>query len=266
MFVTRLISGIALVAVLIAVMLAGGSVVFLATFLVAMIGMFEYYRAVGIEKAAPGIAGYACCAAFYMLTAHRAESLAQVFIVISLMAVMACYVLQFPKFTIEQAAEAFLGVVYPGVMMSYVYRVRMMPDGLYLVWLIFLSAWGCDTLAYCSGRLFGRHKMTPVLSPHKTVEGAVGGTLGAALLGFLFGMVFADRLSLANPAIACTLSCGIGALISQIGDLTASGIKRNHGIKDYGHLIPGHGGIMDRFDSVIFTAPAIYLALMFLAK
>jgi phosphatidate cytidylyltransferase len=266
MFVTRLLSGIVLVAILIGVMLAGGPWVFLATFLVALTGMFEYYRAVGIEKEAPGIAGYVCCAVFYLLTAFRGDSLAAIFVVVSLMVIMACYVLRFPKYSIEQAAEAFLGVVYPGVMMSYVYRVRTAPDGLYLVWLIFLSAWGCDTLAYCTGRLFGRHKMTPVLSPHKTVEGAVGGTAGAALLGLLFGMVFADRLSLTDPVLTCTLACGIGAVISQIGDLTASGIKRNHGIKDYGHLIPGHGGIMDRFDSVIFTAPAIYLALMLLGR
>lgn len=266
MFLTRLISGICLVAILLLVMWAGGIWVFLATFLVALIGMFEYYRAIGIEKSAPGIAGYICCAAFYLMTFTKSSSESEIFIVVSLMVIMACYVLCFPRFSIEQAAEAFLGVVYPGVMLTYVYRVRIAPDGFFLVWLIFLSAWGCDTLAYCAGRLFGRHKMTPVLSPHKTVEGAVGGTVGAALLGFLFSMVFADELALKNPVLACTLACGIGAVISQIGDLTASGIKRNHGIKDYGHLIPGHGGIMDRFDSVIFTAPAIYFALMFLAK
>ena len=140
-----------------------------------------------------------------------------------------------------------------------------MQDGKILVWIIFLSAWGCDTLAYCAGRLFGKHKLAPVLSPKKTIEGAIGGTLGAALLGFLFGMAFREKMDeVLRPELVCAVSCGVGALSSQIGDLAASGIKRDHDVKDYGHLIPGHGGVLDRFDSVIFTAPAVYFAIIFL--
>ena len=87
---------------------------------------------------------------------------------------------------------------------------------------------------------------------------------GAALLGFLFSTLFGAHMDeIANPQAACTIACAIAAVISQIGDLAASAIKRNHSIKDYGHLIPGHGGILDRFDSMLFTAPAIYFALMF---
>ena len=124
-----------------------------------------------------------------------------------------------------------------------------------------LSSWGCDTCAYCVGMLFGKHKLTPLLSPKKTVEGAVGGVLGAALLGLIFGAVFGSRMAeIVNPPAACAIS----AVISQIGDLAASAIKRNHNVKDYGHLIPGHGGVLDRFDSMIFTAPAIFFALTFL--
>lgn len=133
------------------------------------------------------------------------------------------------------------------------------------MWLIFLSSWGCDTFAYCTGMLLGRHKLAPVLSPKKSIEGAVGGVAGAALLGFIYASLFgASMAELDNPQAACTIACAIAAVISQIGDLAASAIKRNHNIKDYGHLIPGHGGILDRFDSMIFTAPAIYFALTFL--
>ena len=113
--------------------------------------------------------------------------------------------------------------------------------------------------------LFGKHKMAPVLSPKKSIEGAVGGIAGSALLGLLFAWLFGGKFSsVSNPQAACAIACAIAAAISQIGDLAASAIKRNHNIKDYGNLIPGHGGILDRFDSMLFTAPAIYFAVTFL--
>ena len=97
------------------------------------------------------------------------------------------------------------------------------------------------------------------------IEGAVGGVVGSALLGLAYGAYFGHNMEeVANPMVACAIACAIAAVISQIGDLAASAIKRNHNIKDYGHLIPGHGGILDRFDSMIFTAPAIYFAVTFL--
>jgi phosphatidate cytidylyltransferase len=131
--------------------------------------------------------------------------------------------------------------------------------GQYLVWLIFLCSWGSDTCAYCVGVLFGKHKMAPVLSPKKSIEGAVGGVLGSALLTAIFTYIFKDAMNIDTTEII-VLSCGamLGALISMIGDLAASAIKRNNDIKDYGKLIPGHGGILDRFDSVIITAPIIF--------
>ena len=159
---------------------------------------------------------------------------------------------------------AFFGVFYVAVMMSYIYRTREITDGQYLVWLIFLSSWGCDTCAYCFGMLLGKHKLAPVLSPKKSVEGAVGGTFGAVLLGVIYAFIFGGKMELEAPVLVCGAACGIAAVISQIGDLAASAIKRNHNVKDYGHLIPGHGGILDRFDSMLFTAPAIYFALFFL--
>ena len=127
-----------------------------------------------------------------------------------------------------------------------------------MVWLIFLSSWGCDTCAYCVGMLIGKHKMAPKLSPKKSVEGGVGGVLGAALLGVLFALAMNHWGGEDVNALHYAVICGVGGIISQVGDLAASAIKRNHDIKDYGRLIPGHGGILDRFDSVIFTAPVIY--------
>jgi phosphatidate cytidylyltransferase len=134
--------------------------------------------------------------------------------------------------------------------------VRYLEGGILTVWLIFVASWGSDTCAYCVGKLIGRHKLPSKLSPNKTIEGCVGGILGAALIGFLFALAFyKDK----NIWWQFALIGGAGSVISQIGDLAASAIKRNYNIKDYGKLIPGHGGILDRFDSILFTAPLVYI-------
>ena len=112
--------------------------------------------------------------------------------------------------------------------------------------------------AYCVGMLIGKHKMAPVLSPKKSVEGGIGGIVGAALIGVLYALAI-NKWGGAGVGVAEFAIIGAaGGAISQIGDLAASAIKRNYNIKDYGKLIPGHGGILDRFDSVIITAPLIY--------
>ena len=180
---------------------------------------------------------------------------------------MAVYVLTFPRFSSGQVMNAFFAFFYGPVLFSYIYLTRSLPGGIWLVWLIFISSWICDTFAYLTGMAFGRHKLTPVLSPKKSVEGAVGGVAGSALAGALFGWLCLERV-IPDPGIIwiTALLCAAGAVVSQIGDLAASGIKRNHGIKDYGKLIPGHGGIMDRFDSVLFTAPIIYYLAILLIR
>ena len=137
---------------------------------------------------------------------------------------------------------------------------------MYIVWLIFLCSWGSDTCAYCVGVLIGKHKMAPKLSPKKSVEGAVGGIVGTILLTILYGWIFMEQMGLTFKYVLILAGIsGVGAVISMIGDLAASAIKRNYDVKDFGKLIPGHGGILDRFDSVIFTAPMVYyLAKLFL--
>ena len=252
MFRTRLISGIVLVALAILLVTKGGVLLYCVTAAISLIGMFELYRVMGIEKKAPGIAGYLACLGYYGLVWFEGQHYVTLLAIAALMVLMSIYVFTFPKYGTEQITVAFFGIFYLGIMLSYLYQVRVMADGKYLVWLIFLSSWGCDTCAYCAGMLLGKHRLAPVLSPKKSVEGAVGGVVGAILLGIIYAA--ATKGGMVEYAIIC----GVGALISMVGDLAASAIKRNQGIKDYGKLIPGHGGILDRFDSVIFTAPIIY--------
>lgn len=267
MFKTRLISGICLVIIAVALIMTGGNVLLAALAVISLIGMFELYRVVGIEKSALGAAGFLAAALYYVMLYFRPETDAvpAVFFIAVLMVLLAVYVLTFPKYRAEQVLTAFFGLFYVAVMLSYIYRTRVM-DGGYLVWLIFLSSWGCDTCAYCVGMLIGKHKMAPKLSPKKSIEGSIGGVAGATVLGAVFGAVFAAQIKLPNPVLGCAVICFVGAWISQLGDLAASAIKRNHEVKDYGRLIPGHGGILDRFDSVIFVAPAIYFTALCLLQ
>ncbi len=265
MFATRLISGIILVLISVVVISAGGSILFAVTGMISIVGLYELYRVMKIERSLLGLIGYAACISYYGLLWFDGQRYVTLMAIAALMLLMSVYVFAFPEYKTEEITAAFFGVFYVAVMLSYVYQVRQMPDGSYLVWLIVLSSWGCDTCAYCVGKLTGRHPLTPLLSPKKTIEGAVGGVAGAALLGYVYGALLGHQmLAVGNPRMACAAACAIAAVISQVGDLAASAIKRNHQVKDYGHIIPGHGGILDRFDSMIFTAPAIYFAITFL--
>ena len=197
-------------------------------------------------------AGYAGAAIYYVAVLLDFGRYGTLAIIFGLVLIMFVYVFTYPEFEAKQVMPAMFGIVYVAVMLSFIYLTRALPGGKFHVWLIFLCSWGCDTCAYCVGMLIGKHKMAPVLSPKKSVEGAVGGVAGAALLGVIYAA------ATQGPILKYAVICAVGALISMVGDLAASAIKRNQGIKDYGKLIPGHGGILDRFDSVIFTAPVIY--------
>lgn len=277
---TRIISGGVLALLAIGTGLLGGPVLMLTILFCAIVGMREYDLAVGlVEKGkpypAPAIAGFvgAVCYYLYIFLSHSAlfagklgshQEIVGAFgaAALVILVILATYVITFPKYHSEQAFEAVFSFVYVAVMLSFMYLTREGYKGNVTFWLIYLSSWGSDTAAYFTGRFLGKHKMAPVLSPKKTVEGAVGGVVGAGIFGLLFSLVFDHGAS----NFQFFIICAVGAVISVFGDLTASAIKRDKGIKDYGNLIPGHGGILDRFDSVIFTAPVIYFLSVLLVK
>ena len=262
MFKTRLISGIVLVIIALATIISGSWILFFTLLAVSLIGMRELYKVMKVSDehvTVLELVGYLGAVLYYIAMKADFGNYGTMAIIISMILILFVYVFGYPKFHAEQVMAAFFGVVYVAVMLSFIYLTRSLPDGKFLVWLIFLCSWGCDTCAYCVGMLIGKHKMAPVLSPKKSIEGAVGGVAGAALLGVIYAAATQGKMA------EYALICAVGALISMVGDLAASAIKRNQNIKDYGKLIPGHGGILDRFDSVIITAPVIYyLAKMIL--
>ena len=270
----RILSGAAVTVLAVVAILAGGSVLAAALFVISCTAYRELCKACGVHSG-KGMdlletTGYLGIALYYFLIWQAEEGMAIVssenmsfflfmLCIGVLMLMMAVYVLTFPKYRSEQVMAAFFCMIYAPVMLSFIYLTTGMKNGNYIVWMIFISSWVCDTCAYFTGVTLGRHKMAPVLSPKKSIEGAVGGVLGSTVVGALFAALLVQKvIPEQNIMVAFALLGGVGAVISQIGDLAASAIKRNHEIKDYGTCIPGHGGIMDRFDSVIFTAPMIY--------
>ena len=284
MFVTRLISGIVLVAIALLAFIFGGEILLGISVFISIAGYLELCRAVGVKEKdkkinALEIVGIIGILAYYAVLyffpaveeGNAAMSMGNVlYAVIPVIGVfmlsMLLYVVCFPKYRSEQIMANVFNFLYAPVMLSFIYLTREQEAGKYIVWLILIRSWGCDTYAYVVGMLIGKKKIFPVLSPKKSLEGCIGGVVGAGLIAALYAVfvvenVFPDK----RVTIVITVICMVGAVMSQVGDLAASAIKRNHEIKDYGKLIPGHGGIMDRFDSVIVTAPMIYfLTVLFL--
>lgn len=269
---TRVISGVVIGLVLAGVLIPGGLLLAAVLFAVSLISYFELTRATGVHQVdkklnALEICGYVAIFVHYLQMILVGSHKYFVFsIMFAFFLLMVCYVINFPKFKSMQAMAAFFCFVYAPVNMSFVYLLRMRPYGQYFAWIPFV-AWVCDTSAYFAGRAFGKHKLAPVLSPKKTIEGAIGGILGSVAVGAIFGyLIYKNEINEISVIFILMLITFIGSIIAQLGDLLASGIKRDHDIKDYGTLIPGHGGIMDRFDSVIFVIPCIYFLAVILVS
>lgn len=274
----RVISGVVIATLIVGAGLLGGYPLAVLIMVCSMIGYQELARATAVlqtgEKvnALTGVVLAITLAYYFGLMVFltrwgtapdqlvlASDFFTTVIIIAAFLGCMTVYVLTFPKFRSEQVMASFFSFVYAPVLMAFVFRARTLPYGIFMYALIFVCSSVCDTCALAAGMMFGKHKMAPVLSPKKTIEGAVGGLLGSAVCSVILAYILKMMYPGEDFRIQFLIIGVCGALISMIGDLAASAIKRNHDIKDYGNLIPGHGGIMDRFDSIIFTAPLIYI-------
>lgn len=259
----RIIGGFFVALTTLIMLIPGGVVSAVVLGVISIRGMYEFCRVYELEKSLPAYISYAATAIFYMILFLNKIQFLFPFILFLLMVLLAIYVFTFPKYTDKNMAVVFFGFIYVTVLLSYVFRVRSMESGIFFAFFILISSWGNDVFAYFVGSAIGKHQFSPKVSPKKSVEGFVGGILGAAVVGYLYALLISGfavdtRLS----ALYCAVIAALGAGLSVIGDLAASAIKRSNEIKDYGRLIPGHGGILDRFDSVIFTAPVIYYLIV----
>ncbi|MEE8408197.1 MAG: phosphatidate cytidylyltransferase [Myxococcota bacterium] len=158
-----------------------------------------------------------------------------------------------------------LGVVYCGALMPYLARLRDLDQGLALALMALFCTWAADTMAYFTGRFLGRNKLYPAVSPGKTLEGAIGGWVGAVAVAFFIRFWAVDANIDLSPLHTALIGT-VAAVFGIIGDLCESMLKRSVGAKESGHLIPGHGGVLDRFDAAMFVAPAIYIYVTVLVQ
>ena len=257
----------------------GGLALRFALIVVATLGMYEFYRAfIGSYRTWMTVLGLGATAVFFAelprlgAASGMLTSLALLIMACCMLAVVFHRSITVPDVVfrdssrIVNVAVTAVSFFYIAYMLGFVSLVREAPGGIYLVWLIFITAWGADTFAYFTGSTIGRHLLCPHLSPSKTVEGAAGGVIGATMLAMLYGLAISHFFQ--DAVYTEILTFGIisaaAALLSIFGDLTASAVKRHVGVKDFGGIFPGHGGVLDRFDSVLFTAPTIYILMNFL--
>lgn len=271
MLKTRVISALVGLALLIAVLYLGSITLGIVVTLIAAIGLYEFYYSVSAVKNIHPIkiVGYLSILPLLILGLQKTSwynidlnILTGISVCLVIFLSMAFIVLGHKKYNIIDACVTAFGVAYVPFLMSFLILIRNLDNGIILIWLIFIGAWGTDTMAYTFGRLFGKRKIIPEISPKKTLAGAIGGIFGCIALMIVFGIIsnayFDLKISFVVLAIL-GLICGI---VSQIGDWSASAIKRYVNIKDFGSIMPGHGGVLDRFDSILFVAPVVYFVLV----
>lgn len=274
---TRIISGFVMAPLLILVVLGGPCITFLG-FLIALMGIHEFFngfRTIGIKPSYP----VAVISVMLLYVLHlsyeylfQIQPDASLYLLWLFISVLMCllYLFKIYERSLDDAMVTITGIVYIGFFSYHAVMTESFFGGsggmirLHAspVWLILITAFCTDIFAYFGGYFFGKHKLCPVISPKKTIEGAISGILGSVAFCMLFGYFFSVKEGMQIWEYA--LIGAAGGIISQFGDLTASIFKRKIGIKDYGTLIPGHGGVMDRFDSVLFTAPMVYYVLYML--
>ena len=170
-------------------------------------------------------------------------------------------ILKYPDLTLKDTAISLFGAAYIGFLLSYAIKIADLQQSFLVIVLALLLTWGSDTGAYFAGKLWGTHKMTPILSPNKTWEGAAGGLVVSAITALIFFLVI--DIDGVGPAYALLLGLGASTL-AQLGDFFISGVKRFFQVKDSGRIIPGHGGVLDRFDSFLLLVPLVYYFFIYI--
>lgn len=242
----------------------GGIYLKYGVMILSLLGMHEFYKVIK-EKNVNAIssAGYLLCIIYYMTLSKDVNcNLIFFILIITVFAVMCIPVLDI-EYNFIDISTTILGFLYVAVFFSFIVLVNTKTNGNYLVWLIFISSWICDTAAYYAGRAFGKKKLCPKVSPKKTVEGSIGGMLGSAIACGIYGFIICSK-GISIPIYHFFIIGTICGVFCQFGDLAASSIKRYVGVKDYSNLIPGHGGILDRFDSILFSSVVVYYYLTFI--
>jgi len=244
----RLTSAIIGLMLLIFVLIKGGYLLYLSIYILSIIGLREFYKAVENIKVNPCyILGYLGTTGIFISSIMPSIKLD---LIITLIILTLLIIIVIHKgYSLKDISLTLFGIIYIPFLL---FHIGYLGNSKYL-YLVFIIAFGTDTFAYIAGNLFGKNKLCPTISPNKTVEGFIGGIIGSVVLVILYSLYLNIR-----PLWSMVILSILTSIISQLGDLAASKIKRITKIKDFGNIMPGHGGVLDRFDSIIFAAPVIY--------
>lgn len=259
---TRIITAVVCIPLVIFVILQGNPVLQFTIMALSLIALYEFFNAIKEVYHPIKYIGYGTVIIYYLFLDQLSSSF-NIYLGAVILIALVSMVIHYPKHTIQDVAMTLFGSFYISILFSFFVLVGNTEYGDFWIWLIMLSAWGSDTFAYFVGRGIGKNKLT-ALSPNKTIEGSIGGVVGAGLLAYLYTLSYTyfHYNLLREYTLLIVGAAMIAAIISQFGDLAASAIKRNFNKKDFGFILPGHGGILDRFDSLLFTAPVIYIAVI----
>lgn len=258
--VKRLVTAVIGLPLVILSIYSGGMLLRAALLVVSLRGLYEFYRALSGGKTSylHWVGDFAAIILFQNISGSCGKSVIMTTIALLILGSAIYTVYNYKKVNITDFLITIGGFFYIPFLFSFIYLVR--EESLFFAGLIFVSAASSDTFAYAVGRTLGKHKMVNSPSPNKTYEGSIGGFVGAALIGFIYFQLIGDMVPY-HSAVNVVIISILGAFAAQLGDLFASAIKRSTNIKDFGRILPGHGGIVDRFDGVIFAAPVIYMVM-----
>jgi len=283
----RIISGLLAAILLFIIMAQPPYVMGITVFAISIIALFEFYQCVRKVDFHPVlVVGFFSCIMFLLYLLNQAFSAEMdntllgklsrylfqrnmIFFIIYMATVYLLIQLVFQRnrFTLEDVAVTLLGIIYVPFLLSFVFLIRFLDNGFELAWLVFVGAFSTDIFAYFIGKFFGKKKLLPDISPNKTVAGGIGGAVGSFVCTTAYGIFYANNCAgLEIPFYHYMIIGLICGTFAQRGDWAASAIKRSVGIKDFGHIMPGHGGILDRIDSLLFVAPAVYFYLQMFIK
>lgn len=246
--------------VLIILLIGNKIVVDCALSIIALLAMDEYFNAISKVSKPVKWLGYLSCFSIAIIHIVPPEALRMVVtlaVPTILIILFAQVIATEMKTSFKDIAYTFIGIFYVVFFIMFVAFIDGMPNGKILIWYALIAAWGTDVFAYIIGKYFGKHKFSKV-SPKKSIEGCIGGTIGAVLLMLAYTYVANTYWGMSYSYLQIGVIGVVLSLIGQIGDFSASSIKRYVDIKDFSNLIPGHGGMLDRIDSLIFLAPFAY--------
>jgi phosphatidate cytidylyltransferase len=276
---TRIISGIIASAILIVLLLLPSYVLAIAALAASIIGLFEFSNAmkkrnINIDLPVSVISAVIIMGKAYGVTIpaelfpELSGILKKIFAANNLNAFLYILILYLfcriifgrTECQVGDIAYTLLGIIYIPFLLSFAIMTRNLERGFEFIWLVLIGSIMTDVFAYFVGVSLGKNKIIPHISPKKTIEGSIGGAIGCMLIMMLYGKVIMNRMGAAPISLyhfaVMGFLCGV---VAQFGDWAASAIKRYSGIKDFGNLIPGHGGIMDRVDSILFVSPLVYI-------